>query len=314
MPFLPREVVAKAPPIKMQGIKTRLVALIARSIHWDGDGRWIEPFFGSGTVALNLRPKRALLADTNVHLIRFYRAIQQGSITADTARRHLEREGALLADKGESHYYAVRERFNERGDPLDFLFLNRSCFNGLLRFNRKGAFNVAFCRKPERFRPTLITRIANQIDWAREAMAHSDWQFAAQDWRITCASAASEDMIYADPPYVGRHTDYYNAFTRADADDLAQALLRSRAGFVLSMWLENKHRRNDYVDRWFSSLPRQTTSHFYHLGSYERFRNPMTEALIISHPAALPNQADAWPGREPPTYNSRQAQAPGAPS
>ena len=63
------------PPIKYQGIKTKLVPFILSSICWPGEGRWIEPFVGSGAVVLNVAPPRALLTDTNVHVIRFYNDI-----------------------------------------------------------------------------------------------------------------------------------------------------------------------------------------------------------------------------------------------
>ena len=53
----------KAPPIKTQGIKTRLAPFIARHVAWDWRGVWIEPFLGSGAVLLNLRPPRAVAAD-----------------------------------------------------------------------------------------------------------------------------------------------------------------------------------------------------------------------------------------------------------
>ena len=282
---LPRRVVPKAPPIKMQGIKTKIVPLIARSIAWSGDGRWIEPFLGSGAVALNIAPRRAILSDTNRHVISLYRNVQQGIIDGESVRAHLRREGAELRGKGEKHYYAIRDRFNEEGDSLDFLFLSRSCFNGMMRFNRRGHFNVPFCRKPERFRQALVTKIVNQIEWARSAMSGKDWQFVTQDWRAAVAEARPGDMIYCDPPYIGRHTDYYNGFTGGEADGLAAALIGSPAGFALSMWLENKYRRNGYVDRWFADFPRRTLSHFYHVGPTEKLRNAVTEAVILSENA-----------------------------
>lgn len=285
-PFLPRTVSPKAPPIKTQGIKTKVVPLIARSIDWDGRGRWIEPFVGSAVVALNVAPQRALLADTNRHVIDLYRGIQDGSIDGATMRRRLEREGAALLEKGESHYYAVRERFNEHGDPFDFVFLSRSCFNGMMRFNRKGGFNVPFCRKPERFRPALVTKISNQVEWVRKTLTGKDWDFVVQDWRVTLAESNAGDLIYCDPPYVGRHVDYYNGFTEEEADALAAALIAGKAGFALSMWLENKYRRNDYVDRWFANHPQRTMEHFYHVGSDEKLRNAMTEAVILSRDVA----------------------------
>ncbi len=302
MNFLPRTIVPKAPPIKMQGIKTKLVPLIARSIAWSGDGRWIEPFFGSGVVGLNIMPQEAIFADTNKHLIDLYRRIKEGSINGYTVRAYLEYEGKLLLNKGESHYYAIRERFNERADPLDFIFLSRSCFNGMMRFNKKGLFNVPFCRKPNRFRPALVTKIVNQVEWARKAMQGKDWHFVAQDWRITVAGTKPGDIVYCDPPYVGRHTDYYNGFTDDEADDLAKALINSPAGFALSMWLENKYRRNAYVDRWFADFPQRTMSHFYHVGPSERLRNQMTEVVILSQNAAAKPAASL--GQSLPLFKS----------
>ena len=154
----------QAPPVKIQGIKTRLVPAIADVCPERLFGRWIEPFGGSMAVALNLRPKQALLADINPHLINLYRGIQTGAINGAAVREHFEREGAVLRATGGDHYYAVRERFNAEQDPLDFLFVNRAAYNGLVRFNQAGHYNAAFCRKPARYRRALVTRIANQVD------------------------------------------------------------------------------------------------------------------------------------------------------
>src|SRR6266436_9158782 len=99
----------KVPPIKSQGIKTKLVPFIFKSFNWDGNGSWVEPFIGSGVVGFNVAPKRALVSDTNQHLIRFYRAIQNGMITPRLAKVFLTSEGANLLTKGESHYYFIRE-------------------------------------------------------------------------------------------------------------------------------------------------------------------------------------------------------------
>ncbi len=295
MALLPRDIRPKAPPIKTQGIKTKIVPLIARSIRWHGNGRWIEPFLGSGVVALNIAPQRAILSDTNAHVINLYRNIQKGIINGPVVRQYLRREGALLLEKGERHYYSVRDRFNESSDSLDFLFLSRSCFNGMMRFNRSGGFNVPFCRKPERFRPALITKIVNQIEWARSVMDGKDWQFAVQDWHTALAEAQPDDIVYCDPPYIGRHTDYYNGFTESDGERLARMLIDMSINFALSMWLENKHRRNEYVERWFSRFPHYTMSHFYHVGPLENLRSEMTEVVVVSEDAAVPLCAPSVP-------------------
>lgn len=88
------------PPLKTQGIKTKLVPWIARCAAVDVDTVWVEPFMGSGVIGFNLAPKRAIFSDTNIHLIDFYRAIQNGELTAAGCRKFLESEGACLKSRG----------------------------------------------------------------------------------------------------------------------------------------------------------------------------------------------------------------------
>ncbi len=66
------------PPIKSQGIKTKLVPLIGEVAQRQEYGCWIEPFMGTGAVAFNMRPQRAILCDSNPHLIKFYKSVQSG--------------------------------------------------------------------------------------------------------------------------------------------------------------------------------------------------------------------------------------------
>ena len=113
----------------------------------------------------NAAPKRALIADTNKHIIHFYKSVQDGTLTPADARSYLEDEGAKLEKLGADHFYEIRKRFNEKGNPLDFLFLSRACFNGVMRFNRKGGFNVPFCKKDERFAKRYITKNSNEMAW-----------------------------------------------------------------------------------------------------------------------------------------------------
>jgi DNA adenine methylase len=272
----------KIPPIKCQGIKTKLVPFILGNISWrDFPGRWIEPFLGSGVVAFNFAPTRALLTDTNKHIIEFYQALQKSEITPHTVRQFLSEEGQKLAEDGQVHYYKVRERFNTYGSPLDFLFLNRSCFNGVMRFNRYGKFNVPFGHKPNRFSRAYITKIANQVGWVAQQMKGKDWVFKASHWKDTLREVKQEDFVYLDPPYIGRHTDYFNVWNEEEAQELAAVALNLSGGFALSMWLENRHRRNDHLDEYWSNCDMRMHRHFYHVGSKENYRNEMQEALVI---------------------------------
>jgi DNA adenine methylase len=279
--------IPKAPAIKQQGIKTKLVKFILGSASWHGKGRWVEPFLGTGVVLFNAAPPRALAADTNEHVIGLYKGIQSGSVTPEVVRDRLEREGALLSELGEAHFYAVRKRFNENKDPLDLLFVNRACFNGVMRFNSKGAFNVPFCKKPDRFRPHLVSKICNQVQWMQKVLIGRKWEFKVQDWRETLCSVTSDDFVYLDPPYVGRHTDYFNQWDDEEAVELAEAVKRLPCAFAYSMWLSNTYRENSHM-KHFEGYDVAEFSHFYHVGSSEDLRNEMLEGLVLSHGTASP--------------------------
>lgn len=274
------------PPIKCQGIKTKLVPWINSIIPSDFDGRWIEPFMGSGVVAFNVRPRKALLADSNPHLIDFYRAIATGEITAAITRRFLEREGGeLLRSEGE-YYYSVRERFNREANPLDFLFLNRAGFNGMIRFNQSGKFNVPFCRKPNRFAKAYITKISNQIQSIVDACALGEYEFRCQDYTVTIEEADACDLLYCDPPYIDRHADYFNGWNETHERRLARLLSDTEARFILSTWHSNEFRSNKYIDTIWAGFSVLTREHFYHVGAKEDNRNPMLEALITNFGAS----------------------------
>ncbi|KAF0206271.1 MAG: DNA adenine [Gallionellaceae bacterium] len=272
------------PPIKCQGIKTKLVAEIANMAGELSDGRWVEPFCGSGVVALNLQPKRALLCDSNIHIIQFYKDIQSGRINSIGVREFLSEQGAKLLAIGEAYFYEVRERFNNAPNSLDFLFLNRSCFNGVMRFNRSGRFNVPFCRKPERFAPAYITKIVNQVQTISRVVSVSDWEFRVADFRESIATAVAGDVVYADPPYAGRHTDYFNGWSELDEADLADLLASLPCKFILSTWHSNEFRTNLQVEKnWASdNFHVFTKAHYYHVGAAEELRHPMLEALITN--------------------------------
>ncbi len=94
----------------------------------------MSPFLGSGVVLFNINPQRALVSDSNPHLINFYQSMQNKTLNHQSVRHFLEQEGKKLLETGENHYYFIRNRFNQYFDSHDFLFLNRACFNGLMRF------------------------------------------------------------------------------------------------------------------------------------------------------------------------------------
>jgi DNA adenine methylase len=194
----------------------------------------------------------------------------------------LEAEGEKLSRNGQPYFNAVLARFNQKGSPWDFLFLNRSCFNGIIRFNSKGGFNTPYNHKPERFAQAYVTKITNQIDYVSKAAKTSRWEFVCADFRDVIDRATKDDVIYCDPPYLGRHVDYFDSWSENDERDLAGLLADTPARFIISTWHSNKYRENKSLGKYWSGFRTLTREHFYHVGGKEENRNPMLEALVLN--------------------------------
>ena len=272
------------PPIKIQGIKTKLVPLIKDNIIMDKEMLWVEPFMGSGVVGFNIRPQQAIFADTNPHIINFYNNIKQKNIDSYIVRNFLESEGDKLEKGDDEYYYEVRERFNKNHSSLDFLFLNRSCFNGMIRFNKNYKFNVPYGHKPQRFSKAYITKIVNQVKYVEQMLCISDWNFICQSFDNTINSIQEERaFIYCDPPYIGRNVDYYDSWSEDEETKLKNMLISNNNYFMLSTWDHNKYRKNEYVDTLWGFCKKINKEHFYYVGANENNRNSIVEALLINY-------------------------------
>ena len=196
-------------------------------------------------------------------------------------REFLEFHGEKLEQQGASYYKEMRDKFNQNGDPLYFLFLNRSDFNGMIRFNRHGQFNVPFCQKPNRFAKAYVTKICNQVANVASIMQDKDWTFRCCPWQEAFDGATENDYIYLDPPYIGRDTSYVGEWPEDEAIQLAEYAHSTPANVCLSMWKENEFRRNDHLFGHWSDFIWYEQDHFYHIGAKESNRHPMIEVLAI---------------------------------
>jgi DNA adenine methylase len=209
------------PPLKWAGGKRWLVPHIAPLWRRFSDRRLIEPFCGGIAVALALMPARAQLGDINPHVVNFYRWLKRG-FKVKIAMRN---EAAF--------FYHHRERFNRlvadgAGNSAEaaalFYYLNRTGYNGLCRFNRKGEFNVPFGR---------YCRINYLSDFSAYRTAFRQWNFSAGDFENLALE--DSDFIYADPPYDVEFTQYSKEqFGWDEQVRLAEFLARHRGPVVLS--------------------------------------------------------------------------------
>ncbi|MDD4177063.1 MAG: Dam family site-specific DNA-(adenine-N6)-methyltransferase [Bacteroidales bacterium] len=271
------------PPIKSQGIKTKLVPWISQILP-NKNGKWIEPFLGTGVVAFNMGFKNALLNDTNPHIIKLYQEIQNGIITPQIVKFYLEKEGEILrnaGDNGYDHFRFIKNRFNKNPNSLDFIFLSRAGFNGMMRFNKKGEWNIPFCKKPERFAQPYITKIVNQVAKVSHAI-QPEWEFTNKQFSEIIPLANKEDIFYCDPPYYGRYVDYYNGWTEEDEELLFNQLRDTEAKFILSTWHHNDYRENEMISKFWNRFNIITRDHFYHSGGKIENRKSIVEALICN--------------------------------
>lgn len=182
------------PPLKWAGGKRWLLPHLAPLWQAHSFRRFVEPFCGGLAAAFGLRPKRAVLNDINPHLINFYAHLQAGI------------EITIAMRNEEQNFYRARNRFNkliktgkwQSGEAAQlFYYLNRTCFNGLCRFNQSGEFNVPFGQHKS---------INYATDFSPFKRLFESWTFTSDD--IESLSVAPDDFIYADPPYDVEFTTY----------------------------------------------------------------------------------------------------------
>ncbi len=183
--------------------------------------RLVEPLCGGLAVSLGLAPDRALINDLNTHTINFYSWLKRG------LRIQLEMQN------DQTYFYEQRARFNRligenKADTKEaaaiFYYLNRTCYNGLCRFNSKGEFNVPFGR---------YKKLIYKTDFTEYVSTFADWDFTCVDFEEL--SLRHDDFIYADPPYDVQFTSYSKEnFKWDDQIRLAQWLAQHPGPVVLS--------------------------------------------------------------------------------
>ncbi|HED3851542.1 TPA: DNA adenine methylase [Enterobacter soli] len=156
--------------------------------------RLVEPFVGGGSVFLNSEKHDSfLLADVNADLINLYQMLEVDHIrVCSLAKILFERANS------EEAYKELRDEFNNQrmGAPeraAAFLFLNRHCFNGLIRYNRDGFFNVSWGKYEAPYFPEIEIK-------AFKVKSHK-CVFLNAGYRRTLALAGDGDVVYCDPPY-----------------------------------------------------------------------------------------------------------------
>jgi DNA adenine methylase len=214
--------------LKWAGSKTRILGHIYDLIPLSAT-RYIEPFVGSGVVALNLvaRFNEMLLSDYCVDLIECHKLAAYDESFVKECKAMFIPENNI-----QSEYVNLRKEFNTTTDirrkAVLFLYLNRHCFNGMCRYSATGKYNTSFGAYTEPYFPE------DELYTFRQMLGRSE--FVAMDFRGMFENVGSGDFIYCDPPYspltsTSNFSSYSGTFGEKDHMDLRDlAIMASKNG------------------------------------------------------------------------------------
>ncbi len=210
-----------SPFLKWAGGKTQLLGNV---LQWlpERMETYFEPFIGGGAVFFALanegRFRSAVIADANPELVETYRVVRDA---LEPLLEKLSEHQTHALD--EHYYYQMRATDSKALSPIEraarLLYLNKTCFNGLYRVNKKGQFNVPFGRYPQ-------PRVVNEAALRAASRALQGAVILNSDFEAVAAHAKAGDGIYFDPPYVPiSTTSSFNSYHCQPFDDAEQARL-----------------------------------------------------------------------------------------
>lgn len=223
------------PFVKWVGGKTQLLDDIKKALPMDLSKRknvtYVEPFVGGGAVLFWILQEypnitRAVINDINAELICTYRVIQNDVQNLIIELERLQEQYLPLNEEARKDFFKIqRERFNE-AEKTDvetaslFIFLNRTCFNGLYRVNSKGKFNVPHGRYSN---PKICDKETLMADSALLQRV----EILCGDFAQTCRYAGENVLYYFDPPYRPlTETSAFTSYSKDGFDDAEQTRLR----------------------------------------------------------------------------------------
>lgn len=269
-------------PLKYQGSKTKLINWIEEIAQYTPDQKWIEPFMGSGVVGFNINPSQALYADSNPHVIELFNNLKEISYFVDSFYTSIKSLSNNLQEQGEPFYYEMRKEYNIHKQAILLMFLNHTSYNGVMRFNRKGEYNVPFGKNKDKLSENYCKELQTRLLTFKKRIT-DEWFFITESYENVIVTAGTNDLIYCDPPYIERVSTYYGAWGDKEERLLHELLSNTSAKFVLSTWIEAKGERNPYFDELWSGFNVHTKEHLYRVGPKTKNRYPAIEALVTNY-------------------------------
>ncbi len=289
------------PFLKWAGGKTQLIHDISSklpSFTATEEFTYIEPFVGSGAflfwMAQNFpHMKKAIINDINKDLINVYYVIQNNVDELIKELSIYQKEYDIIADKEElkkEYYYQKRDDFNTKNNDnitqaALFIFLNRTCFNGLYRVNKKGLFNVPMGR----YKKPQICNVSNLY-----AASHvlQKVEILNGDYQKTLSFADKNTFFYLDPPYKPlSSTSSFNSYASESFDDEEQIRLKEFCDLISSKggsWIlsnsDVKQSGDNFFDNLYGKYQILRVEATRRINSLSEKRGKLTELLITGGP------------------------------
>ena len=294
---------AKAKPfIKWVGGKSQLIDQLDMQLpadfgNWE-NATYIEPFVGGGAMLFYMLQRypnieHAVINDINPDLVTCYRTVRDNpkqliESLADIEMAYLALE---TEERRKDFFMAARERYNEKQlDPIEnttkFFFLNRTCFNGLYRVNKKGLFNVPFGKysNPTICDPETILKDSELLQ--RVEILNGDFE-------ATFEHAQGNSLFYFDPPYRPlSDTSSFNDYAKESFNDDAQIRLKvycdriNEAGFHFMLSnsdCKGKNENDNFFDVLYGAYPIERVWASRSINSNPNKRGKLTEILVHNY-------------------------------
>lgn len=263
------------PFLKWAGSKQALIRHIVPHIPEKYE-TYLEPFLGGGAMFFHLQPKAAILSDASAELINVW----------TTVRNNVQSLSSILRNEvvSKERYYEVRG--NPSSDPVEraaqFIYLNKTCWNGLYRVNSRGQFNVPYGKHTatsvlDEYNLTACSNLMSRME---------SLEIHHQDFSQTTKKARQNDFVYLDPPYVNKHKnngfrDYNeNLFSWGDQIRLANEAkrLRDLGAKVIVSQAAHVEIEDLYRDFAITEFQRPST-----ISSIPKYRGNVSEFIITAN-------------------------------
>jgi DNA adenine methylase len=290
------------PFIKWVGGKGQLISSIGKSLPQEvygySDMTYVEPFVGGGAMLFwileNVKTvKKAVINDINPDLTNAYRTVKDNVYELIALLKNIKKEYQSLnsEDNRKEYFLKMRKRYNTKSlenieNTALFIFLNRTCFNGLYRVNSKGLFNVPFGKHTN---PT----ICDENTLLADSELLQKVEILTGDFEQTLNYATENSLFYFDPPYKPlSQTSSFNSYAKEDFNDAEQMRLKSfcdKLNEKGSLWIlsnsdvKSNDPENDFFDDLYSRYQINRVFASRSVNANPEKRGKLTELLITNH-------------------------------